>query len=167
MRIDEPLTGIEVRENAIYFENLIDKMKHLFHKHEADHKHLPHAIEIEHLKNLVSSIEEKLSDETSKEDIEKIVELKNKITSKINDDSPFTAEVYDVDSVLNKKPHDKDNDFINNLEEVYDIDAFHEKNPTFRPKGSEIKNPEIAKLKEDLKEIHIKLENKLEKKLKR
>lgn len=166
MRTDEPLTIREIQDEAIYFEHIIEKMKHLFHKHDANHKHLPHAIELEHLKNLITGVEVKLSDKTSKEDIEKIKELKDKIKDKLQDDSGYVAELYDIDEIKNNTENKTKDDFINNLESVYDIDAFHEKNPDFKPKDEEITNPEIIKLKSELKEIHENLQNKLEKKLK-
>lgn len=166
MRTDEPLTSVEVRENAVYFENLIEKVSNLFHKNKSNYKYLPAAVEIEHLKFVVENIIKKLSDKTAKEDLESINSLKNKILSKLQDDAAFTGEIYDVDSVNGKAPTPKD-EFINNLEEVYDIDSFHKKNPDFDPKSDTLSNPEIVKLKNELSEVHKKLENRLEKKLKK
>ena len=166
MRTDEPLTSLEIRQNAIYFENLIEKVKNLFHKNNSDYKYLPAAVEIEHLKFVIEHILKKLSDNISKEDFTHIIDLKNKIIDKLQDDSAFTGEIYDVDSTKKKQPTPKE-EFINNLEEVYDIDAFHKKNPDFNPNSDTLNNPEILKLKSELSEIHKKLENRLEKKLKK
>ncbi|WP_297437893.1 hypothetical protein [uncultured Clostridium sp.] len=166
MRTDEPLTSVEIRENAIYFENLIEKVKKLFHLNNSNYKYLPAAVEIEHLKFVVENIMKKLSDNISKEDIAHIIAIKNKIIDKLQDENAFTGEIYDVDSTKKKAITPKE-EFINNLEEVYDIDAFHEKNPDFNPKSDTLNNTEILKLKSELSEVLKKLENRLEKKLKK
>lgn len=165
MRTDEPFTGAEIKEQAIFLENLIYRLKKRFPSHH--HSKIssePEIVLLEHNKFVVEKLIKKIHTDLSNTDFKKVLDITSRLFSNIDTNVVDPSEVFDVDEFLKEETGKINDDSYKpeDTSETFDVDEFYANN--------EIKdksNTELNKLRDDLKSIHEKLEEKIHHSLKK
>lgn len=166
MRTDEPFTAEEIKQQAIFLENLIHGLKKRFPHNQHKVSTEPEIVLLEHNKFVLEKLIKKIHTDLSNADFKKVLEITSKLFSNIDTNVVDPSEVFDVDEFLKEESQHFDasneNYKAEDTSELFDIDEFYEKN--------EIKdksNTELHKLREDFKIIYGKLEGKIHHALKK